>query len=153
MKMIVIGCVALLACGALWLGVSGGLRGGTAQTGAAFDYELATLEARDAWLRRQADPTARRLHSSLGGDMKVAGWAVDARRRQIDLFVQVSEQFQPDDQGREEARRAMIAEVCPAYSGSPLGANGVMLRHRFMTPKGREALMVAISPIVCRAAL
>jgi len=152
MKKILIGCVALLVCAGLWLGLSGGLRGGTAKTGAGFDYERATLEARDAWLRQQADPTARRLHNSLGRDMKVAGWAVDARRRRIDLFVQVSELFRPDAQGREEARRAMVAGVCPAYSTSALGANGVTLRHRFMTPKGREALMVAVSPVVCRAA-
>lgn len=151
MKKIVIGGAAMLVCAGLWLALSGGLRGGEANSG--FDYERATLEARDAWLRQQADPTARRLHKSLGRDLKVAGWAVDARRRRIDLFVQVSEQFRPDAVGREEARRTMVAGVCPAYSDSALGANGVTLRHRFMTPKGREALMVAVSPVVCRAVL
>jgi len=82
--------------------------------------------------------------------MSVRGWAVDARRRAIELQIQVKGQYGIDTESLPAAKKSMIAQVCPSYAKSPLGINRVTLVHTFIGKGGREDLSVAVNPVVCR---
>lgn len=155
MKEVGIGIGVLgMACG-LWMAVSGGFSLGAATSG-GFDYETSSLEQRTEWLTKQADPMAKLLDRSLpkgGGpnpNMSVKGWSVDARRRAIEVTIQVSGMYGIDKRAVPAAKKAMVAQVCPSYAKSPLGENKVNLFHSFRGKGGREELSIVISPIVCR---
>lgn len=156
MKKIGIGAGALVMAGGLWMAVSGGVNLGAATSG-GFDYETADVEARTAWLTKQADPMAKLFNRSLpkgnGAQphMTVTGWAVDARRRAIEVRVKVKGQYGIDKRAVPAAKKAMVANVCPSYAKSALGENKVQLFHSFVGKGGREELSFVISPIVCRA--
>ena len=82
--------------------------------------------------------------------MSVRGWAVDARRRAIELQIQVKGQYGIDVRSLPAAKKAMAAQVCPSYAKSELGANRVTLVHTFLGKEGREDLSVEVNPLVCR---
>lgn len=151
----------------VWLAMSGGASEGKAKTRVAavpttanasgFDYATASLEDRRLWLTKQAKPMAKLFNQTLPkgvGDqphMSVRGWAVDARRRAIEIQVQVKGQYGIDMRSLPAAKKAMVGQVCPGYATSPLGSNRVTLVHTFLGKGGREDLSVEINPLVCRA--
>ena len=123
---------------------------------AGFDYDTATLSDRRLWLTKLAPPLATNFDRTLpkgGGeqpDMNVTGWAVDARRRAIELQIQVRGPYGINQKSLPSARAAMIAQVCPSYAQSPLGTNRVALLHTFLGQDRREELSVEVNPLVCR---
>jgi len=153
MKAIAIGIGVLGAGCALWLAVSGGVNLGKASRG-AFNYETASLEQRQQWLNKHAEPMAKLLNRSLpkgnGAQphMSVHAWSVNARRRAITVQVRVKGQYGIDKRAVPAAKKAMVAQVCPSYAKSPLGENKVNLFHSFLGKGGREELSFVISPIV-----
>ncbi len=158
MKKIGLGIGALgVACG-LWVAVSGVINPGeaTSQSRAIFDYDGASLEDRKNWLLKHAGPMAKKFNHSLpkGDDahpqMNVKGYTVDARRRGITVNVHVTGKYGIDRQSIPTAKKALIAQICPSYAASPLGANKVQLNHSFVGQSGREELLVIVSPITCR---
>lgn len=160
MKKTVIGAgiVALGLAG--WVTLSGGSTAVTATPMSAnFSYENASIIERKEWLSKHADPMAKLFDRGLpkgNGEqphMSVSGWAVDARRRAIEVQVQVKGQYGIDKRAVPAARKAMLAQICPSYATSPLGANKVYLHHSFFGPNGREELSFVISPLTCRAYL
>lgn len=122
-----------------------------------FDYDSASLSDRRHWLTEQATPIAMAFDKTLPkgtGEqphMSVHGWAVDARRRAIEIQIQVKGQYGIDTQSLPAAKEAMIGQACPSYAKSPLGANRVTLVHTFLGKEGREDLSVEVNPLVCRA--
>jgi len=145
-----------------WLALSVGATPGKAKSSVTavnvtgFDYSTASLSERRLWLTEQAKPMALMFDRSLPkGDgerphMKVRGWAVDARRRAIEVQVQVNGRYNIDAESLPAAKEAMVAQVCPSYAKSPLGQNRVTLVHTFLGESGREDLSVAVNPLVCR---
>ena len=158
MKKIGIGLGVLGLAGGLWLAVSGGVNPGeaTSHGKAIFDYDGASLEDRKNWLLKHAGPMAKKFSRSLPkGDsadpqMSVKGYTVDARRRGITVNVHVTGKYGIDRQSVPAAKKALIAQICPSYAASPLGANKVQLNHSFVGQSGREELLVIVSPITCR---
>jgi len=123
---------------------------------AEFRYDDASLSDRRTWLAKQAGPVATVFDQTLPkgtGDqihMSVRGWAVDARRRAIELQIQVEGQYGIDLDSLPTAKKAMTAQVCPSYAKSQLGANRVTLVHTFLGKGGKEDLSVEVNPLVCR---
>jgi len=172
MKMMFAGAaLGVLALGSgAWLAISGDSKqtvasapvtainvSASASAHSDFDYDAASLSDRRLWLTKNAGPIAKRFDQTLpkGGedqpDMRVRGWAVDARRRAIELQVQVKGPFGVDKKSLPAAKKAMIARTCPSYSKSSLGINRVTLVHTFLSDSGREELSVEMNPLVCRA--
>lgn len=164
MKAVLIG-VGVIGVGlgsGVWMAMSGGSTAvdATSRSSSAapsgFDYEAASLVDRKDWLSQQAEPMAkgfdRTLPKGTGEQphMAVRGWAVDARRRAIEVQVQVKGQYGIDLRSLPAAKKAMVAQVCPSYATSALGANKVALLHTFLGQGGREELSVEINPVVCR---
>lgn len=162
---LIVGGFAIICAGMAlggWLAMSVGASHGNASTAVtavrttSFDYDAASLSARRLWLTKQAAPMAKSFEQTLPkgtGDqphMSVRGWAVDARRRAIELQVQVKGQYGIDQKSVPAAKAAMVAKVCPSYARSPLGANRVTLVHTFIGKGGREDLSVEVNPLVCR---
>jgi hypothetical protein len=158
MKAIVIGG-GVLALGLIgWLTLSGSSTAVTATPiSSGFNYERASIVERQEWLSKHADPMAKLFDRSLpkGNSaqphMAVTGWAVDARRRAIEVRVEVKGQYGIDKRAVPAARRAMVDRICPSYASSALGQNKVHLHHSFFGQDGREALSFVISPLSCRA--
>ncbi len=158
MKAILIGGGALVLGCVGWFALSGGSGPVAAPPVAgSFNYDAASVVARKDWLSKHADPMAKLFDRSLpkgNGErphMAVSGWAVDARRRAIEVRVQVKGQYGIDARAVPAARRAMVDQICPSYVRSPLGANKVNLHHSFFGKGGREELSFVISPLTCRA--
>ena len=129
----------------------------TASSSSNFNYDRATLSDRRLWLTKKAAPLAITFDKTLptgAGEqphMSVSGWAVDARRRAIEIQIQVKGQYGIDRKSLPAAKEAMIGQACPSYAQSPLGANRVTLVHTFLGKEGREDLSVEVNPLVCRA--
>jgi len=158
MKAIIIGGGVLALGCAGWLALSGGSTAVTATPVThGFDYDSASVIARKDWLSKHADPMAKLFDRSLpkgnGAQphMSVTGWAVDARRRAIEVRVEVKGRYGIDKRAVPAARKAMVDQICPSYATSPLGTNKVNLHHSFFGQNGREALSFVISPLTCRA--
>ncbi len=167
MKKIGIGVGVLgVACG-LWIALSGSVNSGVAtsqsqassQSKPVFDYDAASIEDRKNWLLQNAKPMATLLNRALPKgnnaqpNMSVKGYSVDARRREITMDVRVTGKYGIDRKAIPTAKKALIAQLCPSYAASPLGANKVQLNHSFVGNGGREELFVVVSPITCRTFL
>ncbi|MDG2002048.1 MAG: hypothetical protein P8J20_01825 [Novosphingobium sp.] len=117
------------------------------------DYETATTEQQEEWLdaasRGVYDGLKRTLPKGRNGVyMKMGERKIDARRRRIDILVNVKFSGEPQI-GSDVNAATMYKGACPTYIGTPLEANKVKIYTRFAMEGGGTLLAFMLSPENC----
>ncbi len=123
-----------------------------------FDYEAATPEAREAWLRPRAETMNRGFKFGLeaggaGGQVDVQPVKMDTGARRVTLAARFRLNGVSLNGQTATIKRQLLEQSCPSYLGSDFSKQDVKVVIELQRNGGSRLLSVVQTPESCRSAL
>ena len=146
--------LVVVMIGGIVMAISGGIDLGRMSAAAPFDYEAATAEERETFLKAEAAPISKSLKralinpSGVGTTMRLAKTRIDGDTKKITFVIKVQGKMGTGWEF-DQAKIAMYKKICPGYVAGALGRNAIKLVQDFRDKDNRSLIKVTVSPTRC----
>ena len=144
MKWLLIGLGVVLALGAI---------GATVTPSSSIDYDTATLEERQKWLKKQGDEIGRGVSAGLKASgmneaqMALSSQEYDLERKEITFEIEVKGSVRMAFPTNFST--VFQTKMCPSFKSSGLAREGVVTRFKIVRSSGDIVRTDTISKAVC----
>ena len=119
------------------------------------DFETATDQEREAWLKNEAGNIERGIGSALPKKtsgkkigMRVTGSRINVEQRRIDVDVRMVS-YGVMFMSQTDARKQFTKKTCPVYKRSALKDASIVLEITIRDPRGGKLITFLNSPLKC----